>query len=122
MAENRRRFTRVPFNVVAKLIVAGAVHSIDAVNDLSVGGCSLTSDLKLPSGTSCDIQISLGDSVPQITIQIGATVVRHHQGQLAVKFLSIDPDGLYHLQRIILYNAEQPDDVEKEIEKHPGLF
>lgn len=122
MAENRRRFTRVPFNVVARLVIEGTPYDVDSINDLSIGGCSLKCDLQPVAGTACEVHITLGETEARVLIEIGGTVIRYAQGEIAVKFTSIDPDGLYHLQRIILYNAEKPVAVENEIKSHPGLY
>jgi hypothetical protein len=39
----------------------------------------------------------------------------------AIKFIKIDPESLYHLQQIALYNSSNAKIIEEEIKKHPGI-
>jgi hypothetical protein len=55
-------------------------------------------------------------------IRIEGSVIRSDNGDIAVKFISVDPESLYHLQMLARYNSPDPEKVDEEIQKHPGIF
>jgi hypothetical protein len=63
----------------------------------------------------------MGGASSDLTIKVEGEVVRTTDNQIAVKFVRIEPDSLFHLQNIILYNAADPDVVEREIDARPGI-
>ncbi len=117
--EEKRRFRRIFFNVRAKLMVDGAGYQVDRIADLSVGGCRLEIDKPFPPGSACTFTIMLQRMAPGV--EVLGEVVRVGEGEISIKFTSIEPENLQHLQNIIRYNADDPDAVELEISNHPGL-
>jgi hypothetical protein len=121
MPEEKRRFSRIAFKVAAELTVAGMSFSTDHIDNLSIGGCLFPSSRNFPIETPCRIIISLdgaGDS-PKVTVT--GKIMRCDQYGIGVRFTGIDPDSLFHLHNIIRYNAPDPDQIEQEIDDHPGL-
>ena len=76
----------------------------------------------LESGSPCTLRIILQQTGNEPTVTVEGSIVRSDKGSVAVKFVSIDPENLDHLQNIARYNSPDPDQVEKEITEHPGLI
>lgn len=119
MTAEKRRFSRVIFNVRAQLTVDQAVYTVERIGNLSIGGCQLQLNDRLLPGTACKFTVFLPRMGPGI--EVFGEVVRSAEGEAGIKFTRIDPDNLSHLQNIIRYNAEDPDLIEEEIQSHPGL-
>ncbi|MBW1897713.1 MAG: PilZ domain-containing protein [Deltaproteobacteria bacterium] len=121
MADNRRKFTRVPFRVQAEITATDHVFNVEELSNLSIGGCLLPIAADLKEGTACHVKILLSGSSSEMSIRIDGEIKRSQPGTVAVKFIRIDPDSLFHLQNIIRYNSPDPDAVDREITKHPGI-
>lgn len=121
MAKESRKFTRIPFTMHTEIQVDGETYKVDEITNLSVGGCLLPLDHDLAPGTECIITISLEGTTDEIAVTIEGEVVRSTPQGIAVKFVRIDPDSLFHLQNIIRYNSPDADTIESEIQKHPGI-
>jgi len=119
MTEDKRRFSRIFFNVKAKLAVAGAVYTVDRIANLSIGGCLLEIDADIPLGSVCTFTILLSRMAPGV--EVLGEIVRVGKGEVSLKFTTIEQENLFHLQNIIRYNAEDVDVIEEEISIHPGL-
>lgn len=120
MTAEKRRFSRIIFNVQARLTVGETVYSVERIINLSVGGCQLEIDEHFEPKRSCKFTILLQRMGPGVDVY--GEIVRTGQGEVSLKFTKIDPENLLHLQNIIRYNAEDPDLIEKEIKAHPGLI
>ncbi len=121
MSSERRRFSRIPFRVKAEITVDDAFYSAEDIENLSVGGCLLPITADIKPGTGCHVRILLTGTSSELIIRIDGEVSRCIPEAVAIKFTRIDPDSLFHLQNIILYNSPDPNVVEKEILDHPGL-
>jgi len=119
MTDDKRRFSRIFFDVRAKLTVDGLIYPVDRIANLSIGGCLLEIAEPLALGSGCTFTILLSRMAPGIEV-IGE-VVRVGNGEVSLKFTAIEPENLFHLQNIIRYNAENPEEIEQEISIHPGL-
>lgn len=119
MTAEKRRFSRIIFNVRARLTVDEAVYTVERILNLSVGGCQLELNDCLLPGKACKFTVFLPRIGPGI--DVFGEVVRTGNGEASLKFTRIDPENLSHLQNIIRYNAEDPDLIEEEIKSHPGL-
>ncbi len=119
--ENKRRFTRIPFQVRTELEAQGNYYVADEISNLSIGGCMLPIVAQLEPESTCRLTISLSGTVDPVLINIEGEIIRCDSDAIAVKFTRIDPDSLYHLQNIIRYNSPDADAIEDEIDKHPGL-
>ncbi len=119
MSKDNRRFSRIVFNVRARLVAGEKKYSIDQIANLSVGGCLLHIGEDLPLKSECTLTILLARMEPGVAIS--GEIARSSEGEVGIKFTAIDPDSLFHLQNIIRYNAEDPDVIEEEILTCPGL-
>jgi hypothetical protein len=48
-------------------------------------------------------------------------VIRCADAEVAIKFVRIDPENLFHLHNIARYNSSDPEKTEDEIKKNPGI-
>ncbi len=123
MQTEKRKFSRIALPFVLNLIFEdGSVYPVEEYDDISIGGCLIPANEKLENFTHCTVSITLGgpaEGGPKIEIK--GKIVRHDKQKMAVQFISIDPDSLFHLQNIIRYNAPDPDQIDDEIQEHKGL-
>ncbi len=124
MEQDKRRFTRIflPFPVILNL-EQGESQPVKQVKNLSVGGCLLNVTQSAEEGRNCLVTIYLsdeGDDGPFIQAQ--GRVVRQVDDDIAITFTAIDPESLFHLQHLLLYNAPDPDQIDSEIKSHPGIL
>ena len=122
MSTEKRRFSRIPFKVKAEITVDNVVYPASEIKNLSIGGGFFPIDADLVSGADCHVKIILNGASSELSINVSGQILRSSSGSMAIQFTSIDPDSLFHLQNIIRYNASDPDLIEKEIRRHPGLI
>ncbi len=116
----RRRFTRLPFQKEAVLELDQNQHQITQISNLSVGGCLLSVDGPLETGKKCQLAIKLHHAAPNL--EVSGEILRSDSQQTSIRFISITPENLQHLHNIIRYNAENADIIDDEIKNHPGLI
>ena len=117
----KRRFSRITLQMPAKLSIGEDIYSLPAIDNLSVGGCSL--ELSLPAGpdTECRLWIPLDSTNPGLGVDVSGVVVRADQGSVGIRFDAINPESLFHLHNLVRYNAPDPDRIDEEILHRPGL-
>ena len=121
MAEDKRRFSRIFFNMPVELTLADTSYPIEQIANLSIGGCLLKIKEDLPVGAECKIAIILNDAPHDLRVEVHGEIVRNDAETIGIKFTRINPGDLNHLQNIIRYNDENPDKIYEEIKRHPGL-
>lgn len=121
MLKEKRRFTRVPFQAKAEMTINNALYLSDKIDNLSVGGCLLPIEVDVAAGTECRLNILLSGTNSELSVQVAGEVFRSESGAVAVRFTEIEPDSLFHLQNIVLYNHPDTDKIEQEMKNHPGL-
>ncbi len=122
MENNKRRFTRVGFKVRAEMTANDVAYAADEIDNLAVGGCLMPISGEMTPGDPCTVKLFLIGASSELEIKMDGEIIRSAPGETAVKFTGIDPDSLYHLQNIILYNSEDPEKVERELNEHPGIL
>jgi len=120
MAEEKRRFSRIGFQVAAELTVYDATLKTAQLENLSIGGCLFETSQEFPRDTPCQLTILLDGTAEKILV--AGVIVHSEQGKTGIRFTGIAPDSLFHLRNIIRYNAPDPDQIDQEIGDHPGLF
>lgn len=118
MDKNRRRFMRIPFGADVSIEIDDRSYNVQTLYNLSIGGCLVPLEIEAAKGTPCRVRIPLSETH---SVDVKGEVVRAEDGIVAINFLAIDPDSLFHLQNIIRYNSPDTEAVEKEIEDHPGI-
>ena len=121
MNRERRRFTRVPFNVTAEMIVNNRTFRAEHIRNLSMGGCLLPLNHDMEKGTPCVVEITLSGTKEKLNVRVEGEISRSDSGGVAVRFDRIDPDSLFHLRNIVRYNSLNSDLIEQEMEGYLGL-
>jgi len=80
--------------------------------DLSLRGMSCTPDSRFKSGSPCRVQCILGS---ETEFFIDGSIVRCTETEAAIFFDSMDEEAFYHLKRLIQYNMDDPDVLNKEL-------
>lgn len=122
MTEEKRRFSRIVFHVSARLETDEHRFDFDSIENLSVGGCLVEipdAEAALKKGQPVIFKIFLEHFAPPV--QVAGEIARLDGKDVSVKFTTIDPENLYHLQNIIRYNSKDTNQIEKELHDHPGL-
>jgi hypothetical protein len=116
MGEEKRQKTRVHFET--HVIIRTEESEIKAEADseaISIKGVFVRTQEKIPEGTPCDLEILLTGSSTKLALTIKGLITRQEETGLAIGFDSMDLDSFMHLKNIILYNASDPEEVEKEM-------
>lgn len=119
--KQRRKFTRIKFDVPVVITVDDIVLSVKELCNLSIGGALIACEQNFEDATKCILQIPMGDITNNLSVEIHGEFVWSNETEAAIKFTSIDPDSLMLLQNIIRYNAEDADDIDAEIANHMGI-
>jgi hypothetical protein len=122
MPEEKRRFTRVRFNMAAELTVNNNVISFSSVENLSVGGCLLVTTVRLEVGANCLFWLPLEHENPDLGVEVFGEIARCNGESVSVRFTKITPESLFLLHNIIRFNAPDPDKIDNEISEHPGIM
>ncbi len=119
MTVERRKFSRIVFDVEAKLTVGEDEYNLDRLTNLSVGGCLLAVNDGFAAGQECTVTILLSRMEPGVLVY--GKIVRLAEGEVSIQFTSVTPENLQHLQNIIRYNVDDPERIEEEISARTGL-
>ncbi len=117
---NQREFTRVPVHCNVQVLAEGRPVPCSSVTTLSMKGMLVESTEQLPVGLECEITITLVED--EIEIQVMGTVVRNYPEGIAFQFTKImGPESFAHLRNLVLYNASDTDQIERELDSHAGI-
>ena len=111
-----RRRTRVLTEKTAT--ISSASGSFDAVIDnVSVKGClvKVGAAVGLAEGEKVEAVIHLEPGNPEFDIKTTGVVVRRDSDAAAMDFKEVSPEGFQHLLKLVQYNADNAEDIEKEL-------
>lgn len=115
MPSDRRRRTRVNFHARADIQTLGARLLDLETRDLSHKGVFLLGELPLKDGLGCTVTLHLvGETENAPTLHMEGRIVRSTGEGTAIDFVSMDPETYLHLRNLVLLNAEDPEEAEKE--------
>jgi len=114
-----RHFTRVRFSTRAEVEVAGHTVRGDVV-DMSMSGIYMRSGVAVKTGDDCEVRIILGNDDPMVLHALGH-VARCDAHGFAIAFSGFYCESDTRLKRVIMYNVDNPEVVEKELEQGPKL-
>jgi hypothetical protein len=112
MVRERRKRTRVPVGFDMDVTMKGKKIKVKTLN-LSLTGVRFAGSQPFKTGAACTIEIHLHDEAHLI---IEAKILRADAEETVASFLSMDEDSFYHLKNLLLYNAADADQIEKELE------
>lgn len=103
MTENRRIFSRVAFQIEARLFLPDGEYPVEVL-DLSLKGALIhpKDPMFVTVGTNCTLKIRLDGQAA--SIRMDATVVHHLANYYGLACREIDLDSLTHLRHLIKLN------------------
>ncbi|PHR26175.1 MAG: hypothetical protein COA36_12860 [Desulfotalea sp.] len=119
MTVEKRRFSRIVFNVAVRLTADEIDYDLKRITNLSVGGCLLEVEGDFTKGQECLVTILLTRMEPGVMVY--GKIVRVAGGEVSIQFTSVNPENLQHLQNIIRYNVEDPELIDEELSHRTGL-
>lgn len=121
--DERRDFIRIPYRTEAEVRAGALLVRSSGVIDLSMNGMRISSgDPVPPADTPCCVRILLGSEGPdRVSIEANGTVIRSGSGSVAIHFTGIGIESYWHLRRLILANADDPEQADREFVSHWGI-
>ncbi|MHB8149659.1 MAG: PilZ domain-containing protein [Desulfobulbia bacterium] len=113
--KNKRKNTRVPFQVIIGLDFPDRSHAECETADLSLKGVFVLGVTGHKVGENCLVSLRLVGSTSHLTLKMKGTVVRVEEDGLALHFYEMDLDSFFHLKNILYYNSEDPDVLDEEL-------
>ncbi len=110
----KRKFTRIPFEIKVSLAMGDDVIKSTRLKNISLGGMYVQTDASFLPGTECVAAIEMVGASSRLSIQAEAEVVRNEEDGLALSFTKIDLDSLIHLRHLIAIHSADPATIDKE--------
>lgn len=104
MTQERRRFTRIPYNVAARIEASGS-HIQCKIKDLAFRGLYATGETALAEGTEVLVVIHLTDDAERAPLNIKGKIIRKSQKGFGVEFNEMDLDTFTDLKHILIYQG-----------------
>lgn len=115
MDKEKRKKTRVKFKTQAVIKTDKSdILAESRSENISMKGILVHTKKMIPVGTSCDIEIILTGVSSKLSLSIKGVITRQDEQGLGIEFKSVDIDSYFHLRNIIMYNASNPKELEKE--------
>jgi len=118
MSSEQRSFVRVQVSFPVEVRFEDTVILVDAPLNLSVKGVQVATEQEIPMGTIAQVRIFVSVETP---ILAQARVERIGDGKIAFEFLGVDFGSFDLLREIVRYNADDPDQADREFQAHCGL-
>lgn len=110
MKKERRSNSRIAANFEVRVVASRKVIPLKTWN-LSLRGMECPSETGFKQGRTCHVKFRLS---PEINFSVKGKFVRVSKKDTGIFFTSIDPEGFYHLKRLVQYNAPDPDTIDME--------
>jgi len=113
----RRKNARIPFETSMGLwsLKEGSQGIYcDRTRDISLKSVYCYSNVNLPVGTPCDIELYVRDSNSRFVLFIKGQVIRTDDEGMGIRFEEMDIDSFLCLKRLLCYNLEEPKKVDLE--------
>ena len=118
MSESRA-FTRIPVHIDVEVRPEGGSPVSGVVHDLSFNGVSVDAPGNgLEKGAECEIELILDGGATELRLPGHGRVVRAGDLVVALSFSALDGDVYEHFERLVLLNADNPNEVMAELEDH----
>jgi len=119
-----REFSRVSVSVNVEIERPGLATFKAVAKDVSLNGLRIESAESFDADGLCDVRVILGGDggeIEPIIIEAHGCAVRSDGQFVAIHFDQLELEGYNHLKNLILYNAQDTDQVEHEFDQHVGL-
>lgn len=113
MAQNRRKFSRVPFEADACLFLPDGEHPVKVL-DLSLKGALIrpVEPIYITVGSVGTLKLPLDGSASSIRMEIA--VIHHLRNHYGLSCRDIDLDSVTHLRRLVALNLGDESLAERE--------
>lgn len=111
---NKRKFTRTAFETRVDLLIAGQVIQGELC-DVSLKGVLVSVPSTEPVEIGQEVKIKIHLSATELVISADGVVAHLEDERVGVKFTTIDIDSMTHLRRLLEYNTDDVDKIEKEL-------
>jgi hypothetical protein len=120
---DRRKHTRISFELPAELKLAGNAVFQGKMINLSFSGAYLTcfDSANVPVGETGTFKLVLQPGPRPQAIHLKCRTVRSDDAGVGINFISIDIEGYHQFKNLMTYNSPEPDKLFAELEKNPGL-
>ena len=123
---HKRQFSRIKSPRPVILDFGKKKYTCSAIN-FSLGGVYVQGWVDQEPGDICEIQLSISDSDPEISVQAVCSVVRTDKNGLALQFTSMAPESYSFLQEALLYEnnahwCRQPNWCRQSRPIHPPAY
>ena len=118
---DQRRYSRSTIRARAELRLHTGIVMEGESRDVSMNGLFVKADHMFPVGNVCQVVLVLEGGDREFRIETSGEVVRVSEEGIAIEFEQIDLDSMEHLRKLVLYNADDPEQVEQEIEDSAGI-
>ena len=117
----RREFTRVRLPIVALVTVRGVGLRV-TVCDFSLDGIGVKPDPALELGAPCTVELRREEAIDETWVTAEGTVARAGAEIVGIQFEHlVGLESLDHYRALLLYHAEDPDEMVSEFNAHWGL-
>ncbi len=111
--QERRRFTRIPFDLDAELSQGGQQWRAE-LKDISLNGALVSGPIPQNLNTERAIQLTVTLS-DQAIITMQTTLAHHNSNELGLACESMSLDSMQHLRRLVELNLGDPAAAEREL-------
>lgn len=111
--DDKRRFTRVPFDAELQVDVGGRHYPAELI-DISLKGLLVQAPASwaVQMGDACIATLALGD---EILIHMNCTLLHQHGNRAGLRIDRIDMESIMHLRRLLELNLGDPELFEREL-------
>jgi len=113
MTKEKRKRTRVPLRFDVNILLGEKVIRAESIN-ISLNGLLCTSNPLFQINTPCQVIISLSED---LKISIASKISRVGEKESAIRFEHMDDESFRHLKKLVQYNVDDADRVDKELQK-----
>ncbi len=102
MTREKRSYTRITLDIPASLsLYQMETFRIQAIKNISIGGCFFLFEGELPLKEQCEITISIGEGLQTEEVTISGMVVRSDTQGVGIQFTHNSPEQKQQLEKII---------------------
>lgn len=116
-----REFSRSPVHVRTEVRLTTGVLVEGQARNVSLNGLLFATERALPMGHTVKVSLILDTGAGEQRIETNGRVARLEEAGVAIAFDQVDAGSLDHLRQLVLYNADDSEQVEREFDAHVGL-
>lgn len=120
--QNRREFTRVAVPIDATVRLPGGIYRHGEVREVSMTGVQIAYTPPMPDADRYMIEMRLRTGGTPVEVVAQGSIIRSGANGAAFQFDTIEGvESFERLRNLVLMNAENPDAVEDEVDRHVGI-